>query len=377
MTAILAIACSSNPSPTDSDGLEESSPTLVATTTTEEDIVGASNVISPDSDTLTDTNAQALQGLSSVDIVELLRPSVAHILSETESIDVFGQLTPSRGVGTGVIFDSTAGLIITNNHVIAADESGSELAERITVTLHDGSQFPATIVGRDQNTDLAILQVKSHSLVEATLGNSEILRVGEPVWAIGNALDLPGGPTVTSGVVSAKNRIIQTGFIGIPNAIQTDAAINPGNSGGPLVNSFGEVIGITTAVIRGQAEGVGFAISMHTVQPIINELIENGQVERGFLGVVLADITPSLATQLDLPVEHGVGITEVTAGSPADHANLSPNDIIIKVNGKDITSSGEILQVLVENKAGQMITIEFMRGLDSLSTNVVLGERPS
>lgn len=310
--------------------------------------------------------------LDTVSIVELLRPSVVHILSEAAPIDTFGQVMPSRGVGTGVIIDAE-GHIITNNHVITTD--GVQPVESITVTLSDGRQFPARIVGRDQATDLAVLDIDAEGLPAAILGDSAALKVGEPVWAIGHALDLPGGPTVTSGVVSAKGRVIQTGVIGIPDTIQTDAAINPGNSGGPLVNIAGEVIGINTAIIQ-QAQGIGFAISMETAQPIVAELLENGRVERGFLGISQADITPSLAANLELPVERGVAVTAVTEGSPAAQGGLEVNDIIVRVAGEDVGNSGELLQVLFEHKAGETVEVEFFRGDQQQSTEVILGEGP-
>jgi len=311
--------------------------------------------------------------LATVDIVERLRPSVVRVLTESATIDMSGQITPTQGAATGIVID-TEGHIITNNHVITMD--GDRPVEKITVTLSDGRTFSASIVGRDQLTDLAVLKIDAEGLVPATLGDTANLRVGEPVWAIGNALNLPGGPTVTSGVVSAKDRLIQSAGITIPDAIQTDAAINPGNSGGPLVNIRGEVIGITTAVIRGMAEGVGLAISMDLAKPIVAELIEKGQVERGFLGANLADVTPALAANLDLPVERGVAVVSVAEGSPADEAGLQDGDIILRMAGQDVDNSGELLQVLAQYQAGQAVEVEFLRGDQRQSTEVTLAERP-
>ena len=311
--------------------------------------------------------------LATVDIVERLRPSVVRVLTESATIDMSGQITPTQGAGTGIIID-TEGHIITNNHVITMD--GDQPVEKITVTLSDGRTFSASIVGRDQLTDLAVLKIDAEGLVPATLGDTANLRVGEPVWAIGNALNLPGGPTVTSGVVSAKDRLIQSAGITIPDVIQTDAAINPGNSGGPLVNIRGEVIGITTAVIRGMAEGVGLAISIDLAKPIVAELMEKGQVERGFLGANLADVTPALAANLDLPVERGVAVVSVADGSPADEAGLQDDDIILRMAGQDVDNSGELLQILAQYNAGQTVEVEFLRGDQRQSTEVTLGERP-
>ena len=194
------------------------------------------------------------QALSTVDLVARLRPSVVHIQADT-------------AVGTGLIID-TEGHVVTNNHVITG--GGSDPATDITVTTSDGRDHASQIVGRDVPTDLAVLKIQADNLRGVELGESSKAQVGEPVVAMGHALNLPGGPTVTTGVVSAVNREIDEEGINIPDAIQTDAAINPGNSGGPLANSRGQVIGITTAVIRGNAEGIGLAISIDSAKPIID-----------------------------------------------------------------------------------------------------------
>ncbi|MEX0800527.1 MAG: trypsin-like peptidase domain-containing protein [Dehalococcoidia bacterium] len=308
--------------------------------------------------------------LDAPDLVETLKPSVVHIVSEAATLDVFGQITPQRGVGTGFIIDEE-GHIVTNNHVVTID--GDEPAQDITVTLDDGRQFDAEIAGRDPPTDLAVLKIEASDLTPARLGSSEALVVGEDVLAIGNALDLPGGPTVTRGVVSAKDRLIQSESITIPDAIQTDASINPGNSGGPLLNAQGEVVGITTAVIRGEAEGIGLVIAIDTAKPIIDELIENGQVDRGLLGVTITEITPSLAAQFGLAVEQGVGLQAVQPGAPADDAGLQEGDIIVAMAGEEITNSGELFQALTENRAGDTVTVEFFRGDARMSAEVTLG----
>ncbi len=323
--------------------------------------------------------APAQQGaLSTPDLVDRLRPSVVHILTESASIDVFGQVVPSQGVGTGVIIDEE-GHIVTNNHVVVRPNTCDEPAQRITVTLSDGRRFTARIVGRDVPTDLAVLKIDASDLHPASWGDSATLQVGEEVVAMGNALNLPGGPTVTKGVVSAKERLIQETECGvsIPGAVQTDAAINPGNSGGPLVNMRGEVIGITTAVIRGVAEGVGFAISSETARPIVQELIERGRVERGFLGIVIAaEVTPSLAAEFGLPVDYGVAIDQVMPGSPAARAGLQPNDIIVRVGEVEVRNSGHLFQALARYRAGDRVTVEFYRGERRLQATVQLGERP-
>jgi serine protease Do len=282
---------------------------------------------------------------------------------------VFGQVTPTQGVGTGFVID-TDGHIVTNNHVVTVDSD--QPAQTITVTLADGRQFQASIVGRDSPTDLAVLQIKADGLTPAALGSSEALQVGDDVLAIGNALDLPGGPTVTRGVVSAKGRLIQEGSTTIPDAIQTDASINPGNSGGPLVNGRGEVVGITTAVIS-QAEGIGLAISIDSARPIVEELIDKGEIDRGFLGISIVEITPPLAESFGLAVDHGIGLRGVQRGGPADQAGLEAGDVIVKLADKEINNSGDLFQVLTDHRAGETVTVEFYRGEKQMSAEVTLG----
>jgi serine protease Do len=316
--------------------------------------------------------AQSSNGISqpTAELVKLLRPSVVHIKSETATLGDFGQLVPSAGVGTGFVIDDK-GHIATNNHVISTDSG--DPAQNITVTLDDGTEHDATIVGRDPPTDLAVLKIDANNLKPATIGDSAKLQVGDEVIAIGNALDLPGGPTVTKGVVSALGRLIQEQNVSIPGAIQTDAAINPGNSGGPLVDAKGEVIGITTAVIRGNAEGIGLAISTGTAAPIVQELIDKGKVERGFLGVTIQEITPQLAQQFDLPVDHGVGIRSVQSDSPADNAGLQTGDIIVKLGDAEISTSGDLFGALAAHRAGDVVEVQYYHDGDLTTTQVTLG----
>ncbi len=312
-------------------------------------------------------------GLYAPQVVKKLTPSVVHVLSEAATLDVFGQVTPTRGVGTGFIIDEE-GHIVTNNHVVVRPDTCDEPARSITVTLSDGRQFRARIVGRDAPTDLAVLQIDADGLAPAKLGSSSAMQVGDGVVAIGNALDLPGGPTVTMGVVSAKDRLIVEDQCGvtIPGAIQTDAAINPGNSGGPLVDKRGEVVGITTAIIGG-AEGIGFAISIDSAKPVIDELIAKGRVERGFMGVSIVEITPRLAESFDLAVERGIGLGSVEAGGPADEAGLRPGDIIVEMAGQEIRNSGDLFKALGEHRAGETVTVGFYRDGSLRTAEITLG----
>jgi S1-C subfamily serine protease len=313
---------------------------------------------------------------STPELVQQLRPSVVHILSEAASIDVFGQTVPSEGVGTGFIIDSQ-GHIVTNNHVVVQPNTCDTPVQHIVVTLSDGRNFDAKIVGRDVPTDLAVLQINASGLTPAVLGDSATVPVGGAVVAIGNALDLPGGPTVTTGVVSAEQRLIEEQDCGvtIPGAIQTDAAINPGNSGGPLVDTSGQIIGVTTAVIS-DAQGVGFAISSDTAKPIIQDLIANGKVTRAYLGVSVVPITQSLAATYNLPVDHGVGIQQVQSGGPADKAGLQAGDIIVKIDGTDVNTSGDLFGFLAQHQAGEKVTVSYYRGNSSQSADVTLGASP-
>ena len=323
------------------------------------------------------TAAPATGALSPPDIVQRLGPSVVHVLSEAASLDVFGQTVPTEGVGTGFIVDNQ-GHIVTNNHVVVQPNTCDTPAQKIVVTLSDGRNFDAKIVGRDVPTDLAVLQIDASSLTPAILGDSAAVPVGDTVVAIGNALDLPGGPTVTRGVVSAQNRLIEEQDCGvtIPGAIQTDAAINPGNSGGPLVDTAGQIIGITTAAITGGVDGVGFAISSDTAKPIVQELIANGKVARAYLGVSVVPITPSLAASYSLPVDHGVGIQQVQSGGPADKAGLKVDDIIVKIDGTDVNTSGDLFAFLAEHQAGEKVTVDYYRGSNAQSTEVTLAASP-
>jgi serine protease Do len=315
--------------------------------------------------------ARPEEPLTTVEIARRLRPSVVRVLTEGATLDIFGRAVPSQGVGTGVILDEE-GHIVTNHHVLAV---GNRLGNRITVTLDDQRTFTAQVVGTDPPTDLAVLSIPADGLTPATLGRAADLPVGADVVAIGQALGLEGDPTVTRGVVSAKGRVIEEETYTINDAIQTDASINPGNSGGPLVNSYGEVVGINTAIIQG-AQNIGFAISIDLVKPIVEELIEKGQVSRGFLGIDIVDITPSLASNFDLPVDYGVGITEVQRGGPADLAGLRLEDIIVRLADQKIDNNGDLLQALTVHRTGETVEVQYYRGQELRETEVTLSKRP-
>ena len=283
-----------------------------------------------------------------------------------------------QGAGTGFIVDPS-GYIVTNNHVV-------EGAQRLKVVLPppDNRSFDAQLVGRDPQTDLAVLKIDGANLPTVSLGKSADLRVGEWVVAIGNALALPGGPTVTAGVVSALNRDAEEpgstpGSRGpmLYDLVQTDAAINPGNSGGPLVNLKGEVVGVNTLGAT-DAQGIGFAISIDGAKTIVEQLRQNGRVARGYLGVTLQSVTPAVAATNGLPRTDGVAVLDVVPGSPAAQAGLQSGDLIYGIDDVPVASQRD-LQVALTNrfKPGNTVTLKVNRGGAERTVKVTLGERPS
>ena len=286
------------------------------------------------------------------------------------TLEDVGRPMPAQGLATGVIVDEQ-GHIVTNNHVLRV---GDELARRVTVTLSDERTFLAEIIGTDPPTDLAVIKIEAQGLVPAVLGDTASLDVGDEVVAIGHALGLAGDPTVTRGVVSAKERAIRQESYSIGGAIQTDAGINPGNSGGPLVDSLGRVVGINTAIIQG-AQNIGFAISVDLVKHILQTLIEQGEVRRADLGANVIDITPGFAVSFGLPLESGAGITDIASDSPAEMAGLRREDIIVRLADRPVANSGDLLQALTFYEAGETVIIQFLRGTELLEVEVTLGVR--
>ena len=290
-------------------------------------------------------NEPFIEALPTPDLVELLKPSVVQIAVNFER---------GRGVGTGVVLDSN-GLILTNWHVV-------EDAKMITVAFDDGSIVEGEFFRRDPQLDLAIVRVDHSDLQPANFGDSEQLKIGEDVVAIGHALGLRGGPTVSKGVVSALDRTL----VGHPRGdltglIQTDAAINEGNSGGPLVNMFGEVVGINTAKIN-IGDRIGFAINMNAAKAAAYSLIAQGPVPPpGFLGVGGIDVTRALAWAIGLPVGEGFGVTSIESGSPAEEAGIELDDIIVQMNETVITDGQDLTEFLGEHPSGSSVKIVVVR----------------
>jgi len=319
--------------------------------------------------TPTDTGPGQNIGQLAPAIVEALAPSVVHIQTEAVQLDMFNQPVPVGGVGTGEIIDKE-GHILTNNHVIDG-------AQRILVTLSDGRGFEAELIGGDSALDIAVLRIDADDLVPIPMGESSKLRVGDAVILIGHALNLPGGPTITGGWVSALDRTLQISpTITMQHLIQTDAAINPGNSGGAMVNMDGEFVGIPTAKLPA-GEGIGFAIAIDPIKPLIDELIETGEIGRGFLGAAFVTVDQALAMNFDLPVSAGVIVTAVAPGSPAEQAGLQQGDIIITAEDRPVNNSAELDTVLIRYRTGTTIDLEFLRGDQRIPVTITLGERPN
>lgn len=279
------------------------------------------------------------------------------------------------GSGSGWVFDR-GGHIVTNYHVAAPPVFGEPgEATELTVTTYDGRELAASIVGLDPRTDLALLRVEGLDLDALPLGRLEDARIGDPVVAIGYALDLGDSPSVTTGVISAKERQIQEATT-IFGALQTDAAINPGNSGGPLLNLSGEVLGVNTA-INAAAQGIGFAVSVETVRAVADELVTKGHVDRGFIGIEFEEVTPAMAREFSLPVDEGVRVEAIAERSPADRAGLKPGDVLTRVAEKEIRASSDLMLSLIGHPPGERIQIELYRDGAAQTLELTLGEIPS
>jgi len=304
-----------------------------------------------------------------VDAVEKVSKSVVNIASVRMVQDQLFRVFPVEGVGSGVIVDGK-GFILTNNHVV--DE-----AQKLRITLKDGNVFNGVVVGTDEVTDLAVVRVDSkEALPFARLGDSDQLKIGEIVIAIGNPFGLTGGPTVTAGIVSALNRSLQFES-GALELIQTDAAINPGNSGGPLVNTNGEVIGINTAKMP-YAQGIGFAVPVNTARIIVKDLMESGQItNRPWIGIATIKITRQLAQYYRLPTNDGVLIAQVESQSPADYADLRKGDIVEAIDGRKITDPSQMSSNIRKRSINEKIIMTINRYGRRFDCQIQLLARPS
>lgn len=287
---------------------------------------------------------------------------MVNIASVRKMRDQLFRVFPVQGVGSGIIID-TRGHVLTNNHVI-------DRSDTLRVTFGDSKQVNAKVVGKDKETDLAVVRAELDDidsngkdeikLLPANFGNSDELKVGQIVMALGNPFGLTGGPTVTAGIISSLNRNVQFDN-GILELVQTDAAINPGNSGGPLINTKGEVVGINTAKIP-YGQGIGFAVPINTVKAVLTDLIENGHVMRPWLGVSTVELNAKISSYYSLPLMHGALIVDVEPFGPADNAGLRRGDIIEEINGNKIDNPSQVSSYIRKKKiVNDTVTITINR----------------
>ena len=305
------------------------------------------------------------QLLSVVEISRKVGPAVVGVNTKVQRQSIFGSTAMESGSGSGIIL-SADGYIVTNNHVI-------EGANEITVTLSDGTEFQAVLIGADSRTDLAVIKIEGESFPTATLGNSSELQVGELAIAIGNPLGNELAGSVTGGYISALNRSIVVDDQEF-NLIQTDAAINPGNSGGALVNNYGEVIGINSVKMAASGvEGIGFAIPIDEAKPIIDDLIANGYVKgRPVIGILGRDVSKQDSEYYDVPV--GVYVVEASAYSAAERAGIKAGDVIIAFNGVEVTTMDELNAEKEKHKAGDTVALTVIREGRPLEISLTLQE---
>ena len=285
---------------------------------------------------------------------------------------LFGdQLAPRKrlqsSLGSGVIV-SDNGYVLTNNHVIDG-------ADEIQVALRDGRSSEATVVGTDPESDIAVLKIKLKKLPTMTFANSDKLRVGDVVLAIGNPFGV--GQTVTMGIVSATGRN-RVGINTYENFIQTDAAINPGNSGGALIDPYGHLVGINTAIFSrsGGSQGIGFAIPVSLALDVMQQIIKNGRVVRGWLGIEVQDVTPALAESFGLKDARGVVVAGILRNGPAAVAGLKPGDVILDIGDKEIHDSHDVMNATAQKTPGTSVSIKIIRQGHDMTLDAKVGERP-
>ena len=309
-------------------------------------------------------------------VVEKAGPAVVTVVATLPGQPSwFGNTAPDRSSGSGV-FISVDGYVLTNNHVV-------EGAQSVSLILADGKEIPAKVIGTERYADLAVLKAEGMAPGIAALGNSDLLKPGVTVVAIGSPLgDFKN--TVTVGVVSATGRMLDTGRgYQIEDLIQTDAAINQGNSGGPLINLAGEVVGINTLIVRGSgygdpvAEGLGFAIPVNTARAVSEQIIARGYFARPYLGIRWQPITPDIAAAYDLPVKWGIYVTNLGANSPAGEAGVRQGDILTRIGDIELDEKHSFINALFNYKPGDRIKIQVYRSGERLELDVILGEATS
>jgi len=302
-----------------------------------------------------------------LDIVEKVTKSVVNISTVKLVHRMFYQPVPVEGMGSGTIVDPN-GYILTNNHVVGG-------AEKINVVLWNGEVLQGNLVSSCAVHDTAVVKVERKDLQVAELGDSDKLRVGQRVYAIGNPFGLAGGPTVTSGVISAVSRTIESQRGLLENLVQTDAAINPGNSGGPLVDLEGNVIAMNTAIIP-FAQGIGFAIPVNAAKECTGEVIAGGHSSRPWLGIVGLSLTGEISRYYDLPIERGVLVTKVVDESPAQLARIVAGDIMLRLDGAAIYSVEDLLSEIHNRKIGDKVKLTILRRGREQSVEATLSKIP-
>jgi putative serine protease PepD len=323
---------------------------------------------------------------NNIAVYEKVADGVVNVTSTAMQMDFFFNAFPTQGSGSGSIID-TKGHILTNHHVVAN-------AQKLEVTLADGSKWPAKLVGSDPDNDLAVIKIEApkEKLKVIPMGDSKNLKIGQKVLAIGNPFGLQR--TLTTGIVSSLGRTIRSevGTL-IEDVIQTDAAINPGNSGGPLLNSEGEIVGINSAIISptGGSVGIGFAIPVNTAKRVAPELISKGYVTYPYIGATIQSLIPEMAKFLKLKIERGAMISEVVKGGPADKAGLKGGnqrvqvgnmivlvggDIVVKADQREVKTNDELIHYIREKKPGDTVLLKVFRKDSFIDMKVTLGERP-
>ncbi len=314
----------------------------------------------------TNEDGEAVDEMSTVDVVENVKDSIVEITTSKTETTVFLQQYVTSGAGSGVVF-SDAGLIVTNHHVIDG-------ADEIKVRLTNGDEYGAELIASDAQSDLAVLRIDAENLTPVVLGDSDTLNVGESVIAIGNPLGSLGG-TVTEGILSAKDREITIDGQSM-TLLQTSAAINPGNSGGGLFNSKGELIGVVNAKSSGSdIEGLGFAIPINIAKSVVNDLVENGKVS----GRITLGITYYEISSITQAMEHGVNVlgllvSEVTPNSNAAAAGIQANDVIVEADGEQVTTSDDLRSALSSHKIGDTMTFTVVRDKEYVELSCTLAE---
>jgi putative serine protease PepD len=305
-------------------------------------------------------------------ILAKVEPAVVRIDVTTQPDEIGSQ----SGTGTGFIVDSS-GIIVTNAHVANAETP--QQAAQLMVTLSTGDSVPARVLGEDTTQDLAVLKINRTGLPTVRLGNSDSLQVGDAVVAIGNSLGIAGSPTVTTGIVSGLGRTVHVaGTETLVDAIQTDAAINPGNSGGPLVDVEGRVIGINTAIADpSSSNNVGFAISISSAKPVVDELRAGRTPRIAFMGVKTQTVTPSLVQEAHLSAKTGAYVAQITPGEGAARAKMRVGDVIIVVDGHRVTTNDDVLSIVRRHQPGDKLSVTIQRGNAKKTLTVTLGDLPN